>query len=351
MKISLVLPIYNEQLELAEVLAKYVTDLKECKKLFEGKAEENVDAASGKKGSKKADIKTDAKEAVKVDAKKTLSYEIIAVNDGSDDGTLDILTSAARLNRNLRIINLEGRWGKQSAINAGMEAAKGDVVILADIDVLNPIGVLQRMIKEHLKGSEIVYAKRERHGLDAVKNAWSDGFVRVATGLFGIEGHYTGRTHLMLFGRNVVDVINALPHKNKLLRTMDTWLGWEINYITFASGYNKSEEKAKHNAAVAQFKGKGKEPPARSNIREHSASRVYGSALGWLSIVALAVSVVLMFAVEIDFFYHFVLWSVALIFGFLSMLFYCRAALIKRVGIIYNKKFTDEIYQIKNIIN
>lgn len=329
MRVSLVLPIYNEQLELAEVLAKYVADLKQCKKIFE----------------EKSDKKPDGKSAA------SFAYEIIAVNDGSDDGTLGILLSAAKLNRNLRVINLDGRWGKQAAINAGMEAAKGDAVILADIDILNPVGILQRMLQEHLRGSKIVYAERERFGFEAVKNSWSNAFVRFSAGLFGISGRYTGRTNVMLFARDVVDVINALPHKNKLLRTMDTWIEWEIKHITYASGYNKQEEQSKRKAAIEQLKGRGKEPPARSNIREHSASRAYGNIFSWLAIFVLAVSVVFLFALDFDIGYHILLWSMSLILAFISLMFYCRAALIKRIGVIHSSKFTDEIYQIKNIIN
>jgi len=317
MKISLVIPVYNEQIELAEVLAKYVTDLKHICSMYK---DEN------------------------------LSYEIIAVNDGSDDASVKMLVESARLNRNIRVINFAERYGKQAAVTAGMEAAVGDCVILADVDILNPIGVIKRIFEEFLNGEQIVYAYRERVGFDKFSNGISERFTNLAAGLFGIGGHYTGRPRLMLFSRNVADVIIAMPAKNKLLRTMDNWIGWSIKRIEFSSGYNRREERAKIMNMKEQFKKRGGDVVLRSKVREHSSALVYARAFLAATLVLIAVSVILLAVTEFPFMAYFFILLVTLFTAILTLMGFARATLIKRVGIIHSRE-TQEIFSIKNVIN
>jgi len=317
MKISLVIPIYNEQIELAEVLAKYVTDLKHMCSLYN---------------------------------QENLGYEIIAVNDGSDDASVKLLVESARLNRNIRVINFDDRYGKQAAITAGMEAAVGDCVILADVDILNPIGVLKRVFEEFLNGHQIVYAYRERVGFDKLMGSLSERFTNLSAGLYGIGGHYTGRPRVLLFSRNVADVIAALPSKNKLLRTMDNWVGWSIKRIEFSSGYNKREEREKIMKMKEQFKKRGGDVVQRSKVREHTSALIYARTLLAVTFVLLAAAGVLLAFVGLPFMAHFFLWLVTLFMAILTLMGFARATLIKRVGIIHSRE-TQEIFSIKNVIN
>ena len=315
LKISLVVPVYNEQIELAEVLAKYIKDLK---------------TVCGAKGHR--------------------TYEIIAVNDGSSDDSVKMLREAARLNRNLRVINFDARYGKQAAVTAGMEAAVGDCVILADVDILNPVGIIERVVEEFLDGEQIVHAYRERSGFDRIQNAWSEGFVRFASGMFGIEGQYVGRPRVALYSRNVVDIMALLPAKNKLLRSMDTWVGYRIKGIMYASGYDKNEEKAKLKQAKERFEKQGGDVVQRSKVREHTSSLLYARTFVLLTLVLIVAAIVFLAFGRLGFVYHFFLWIIIVFMGIVSVMFLARAVLIKRVGTIHSRR-TLEIYNIKNIIN
>jgi len=318
MKISLILPVYNEQIELAEVLAKYVTDLKHICSIYK---------------------------------EKNVSYEVIAVNDGSTDSTVKMLTESARLNRNIRVINFDARYGKQAAITAGMEASLGDCVILADIDILNPIGVIKRMFDEFLAGSEMVYGYREkRSGFDKMKMQMGEGFVSLAAGLFGIGGMYTGRPRLMLFSRNVTDVLVSLPAKNKLMRTMDNWIGWTITPIEFSSCYNKKEEKDKNARMKKRFKERGGDVVQRSKVREHTSAMIYAKTFFVLTVLLVATAVVLLIFAELPAMFHFFLWLVILFETIIAVTVYARAVLIKRVGIVHNRE-TTEIFNIQSVVN
>ena len=310
-------PIYNEQISLAEVMAKYVTDLKHICSVYK---EQNV------------------------------IYEIIIVNDGSTDASINILTESARLNRNIRVINFDARYGKQAAVTAGMEAASGDCVILIDIDVLNPIGVIKRVFDEFLAGEQIVYAYRERFGMDKFSNSMSEGFTSVAARVFGVSGQYTGRPRIALYSRNVVDVLVSLPAKNKFMRTMDNWLGWSIKPIEYASSYNTKEEREKNNRMREQFKERGGDEVSRSKVREHTTALIYARTALVITALLIITAIVLIAAADLEFMFHFFMWLIILSAGIITAVAYARATLIKRVGIIRNRE-PEEMFNIKNVIN
>jgi len=309
-KISLILPVYNEGVILQEVLAKYITDLKQI----------------------------------------GTPYEVIVVNDGSTDGTDDILLNASKLNRAVRVVNLDGRYGKQAAITAGMDAAdKNSVAImLADVDILNPIGILGKVVDEYKQGNPMVYAKRECYGAGKVRERINHRAVKLGAKFFGVDGSYTGKVNIALYSRSVADVIIALPNRNKFLRAMDNWLGWQIKYIDYASGYNKAEEKAKIKESVVRQKIKG--PQARDRVREHTTS--VDLCYGFIAATLIMVILGLYFALGTDFAWgwQLMVWLVGVCCAGLAFTLYTRAILIKRVGLVHTVN-TDRIYYIKNVIN
>jgi len=316
-KISLILPVYNEAAILQEVLAKYITEL------------------------------------------KTLSskYEIIAVNDGSTDGSEKILMDIAKMNRNLRIINLDGRYGKQAAITAGMDAFADDaeVVLLADVDILNPVGALKRVLAEYKKGGQpIVYARRDNMSAQSTKSIINECIITFGTKLFGIDGKYTGKVHIELYSRPVAEVIRALPERNKFVRAMDNWVGWNISYVTYPSGYNKIEEKYKIKEAAQRHIKNAKQYKKlnlnRDKKREHTASIDFCyAALVCALVMFIGAIVVAALNVEIIWL-HIVLWMGAVLLTLVAGMFYVRAVLVKRVGLLHSAR-TENIYVIRNVIN
>jgi len=314
MKLSLILPIYNEQAILAEVLEKYIQDLEICAKELE------------------SDI------------------EVIAVNDGCTDASLDILKGYARLNRGFRIVNLDQRYGKQAAITAGFEAASGDVILLADIDLLNPVGVFERIIKEYLFGNDIVYAYRESIGLENLKRSTTDKIVNFATRIFGVSGTYMGKANIMLFSRNVADILREIPNKNKLMRTMDNWVGYEIATIDYSSNYSKVEMRKKMRSAKLLDRRQGQPSVARSTAREHTPSKIYSIAAMLLAAIFLGLWIFVSYHFGIHFVWHIVCVVAFLALVLSSLLFFARSVMIKRVGIVYTDQ-TVATYVVKSVIN
>jgi len=312
-KITLVLPIYNEAAILQEVLIKYLADLKSL----------------------------------------GMPYEIIAVNDGSTDGTESILLTQSKLNRSLRIVNLTGRWGKQAAITAGMDAAdpKSAAIILADVDLGNPVGIIKRIVDEFKRGEKIVYARREKMGLDNFRTRISTAVVKRAARFFGVDGQYTGKAHIALYARAVADVIISLPDRNKFLRAMDNWIGWRIKYIDYIATYTKPEHKNKVQTSTQRAAKTGVKIRKRDRLREHTASQ--DLFIGFLIVSVLMLGLGIVVALRLfntEFWMHFVVWAGFLFSVLLSFIFLSRAVLIKRTGILHNTK-TAKIYEVKNVVN
>ncbi|MDR0461954.1 MAG: glycosyltransferase [Christensenellaceae bacterium] len=315
-KISLVLPIYNEVAILQQVLTKYITDLKNTK----------------------------------------LDFEIIAVNDGCTDGSEDILRELARLNRNLKVITLKGRFGKQATITAGMDAAdkKSDVVMLADIDIANPVGILGQTAARVLNGEKICHARRENNGFNRIKALYSDIWTSLGTKLYGLDGKYTGKANIAAYSRDVADVINAIPANNKYLRTMRPWTGWTVDYLTYASGYNQKEQENVEAAAKESAEKspmiKGHKSLKRDKVREHTASVDYMWGLVAGTLLMFVFAIVFSTAVKVPSWIFLIVWLVFIMMLFLTFIMNLRAVLIKRIGVI-NRASDVQIYEVESVIN
>ena len=310
------MPVYNEQEILAEVIEKYKTDIK----------------------------------GVLANLKDGSTYEFIAVNDGCTDNSVEIMGAEAKRNTNFKIINLDARYGKEAAITAGFELASGDVVIVADVDLLNPLGVLERVVDEYLDGANIVYAYRERIGWESLKDRINYAFVRLGAKIFGIEGEYTGKANVMLYSRPVADILREFPERNKLMRMMDTWVGFEISAIGFASNYSKQEIRDKVRDARAKDREQGLPPVFRSQAREHTPSRIYAYA-GFIMTVAFVVGwVILNTLFDLGLLWNFVLFIVFAVMVLSSVLFLARSIMIKRIGTVHHRE-DWVMFVVDNVVN
>jgi polyisoprenyl-phosphate glycosyltransferase len=88
-------------------------------------------------------------------------YELIVVDDGSKDGTAAVLAELAAADERLKVVILSRNFGHQAALTAGLEHARGDVVVMLDGDLQDPPEVIPRLLERWRAGSEVVYAVRE----------------------------------------------------------------------------------------------------------------------------------------------------------------------------------------------
>ena len=158
---------------------------------------------------------------------KSYDYEIIFVNDGSRDRTLELLENIARKDKNVKVISLSRNFGHQAAVTAGLRYTTGDAVVIMDADMQDPPEVIQEMVELWEEGNEVIYAKRKvRKGETPFKLFTAKMFYKLLNNLSDIEiPKDTG--DFRLADRKVIDVINSLPEHNKFLRGLFSWVGFK----------------------------------------------------------------------------------------------------------------------------
>ena len=177
---------------------------------------------------------------------KEYDYEIIFINDGSKDKTLEILENISKEDRKVKIISFSRNFGHQAAVTAGLKYVTGDTVVIMDADLQDPPELIPDMLKKWEEGYEVIYGKRKtRDGESAFKLFTAKAFYTTLNKLSDVEiPRDTGDFRLV--DRKVVDVINALPEHNKFLRGLFSWVGFK----QYAYEYERKE----------RFAGKTKYP-------------------------------------------------------------------------------------------
>lgn len=181
-----------------------------------------------------------------LDGLENYQNEIIFVNDGSKDKTLEILTEIAKENTNVKVISFARNFGHQAAVTAGLKFVTGDVILIIDADLQDPPELLPEMLKLWEQGNEVIYGKRKkRDGESKFKLLTASMFYQTLNALSDVDiPKDTGDFRLV--DRKVVDIINSLPEHNKFLRGLFSWVG----YKQYAYEYERKE----------RFAGKTKYP-------------------------------------------------------------------------------------------
>ena len=154
-------------------------------------------------------------------------YEIIFINDGSKDKTLEILESKARFDKKIKIISFSRNFGHQSAVSAGLQNVTGDAVIIIDADLQDPPELIPDMLKLWEQGNDIVYGKRiKREGENLFKLFSAKMFYKTLNALSDVDiPADTGDFRLV--DRKVVDIVNTFQEHNKFFRGLFSWVGYK----------------------------------------------------------------------------------------------------------------------------
>jgi len=160
-------------------------------------------------------------------------YELVFVNDGSRDGTLDILEQIARRDRRAKVLSFSRNFGHQVAVTAGIDKAGGNAVVIIDADLQDPPELIIEMLKLWEQGYEVVYAKRKRRkGESLFKRATAGLFYRVLDKLSDTRIPLdTG--DFRLIDAKVADELRRMREKNRFLRGMVSWIGFRQTPIEY----------------------------------------------------------------------------------------------------------------------
>jgi dolichol-phosphate mannosyltransferase len=155
------------------------------------------------------------------------AYEIVLVDDGSRDATLEKLLTAAHDDPHLRVISLSRNFGHQIAATAGLDAARGDAVVLMDGDLQDPPELIDEFLVKFREGYDVVYAtRRRRHGESRFKLFTAALFYRVIRRLTNVSIPVdTGDFRLM--SRRVTAALRDSRERHRFIRGLVSWVGFK----------------------------------------------------------------------------------------------------------------------------
>lgn len=152
------------------------------------------------------------------------SYEIIFVDDGSEDGSLALLKELHGRDGRIKIVQLSRNFGHQIALTAGLDSVSGDVVMVMDADLQDPPEVLPQFIEKWREGYDVVYAIRKERKEGVLKRAGYKLFYRGLRGLADIDIPLdTGDFCVM--DRRVVSLLGQMPERRRFIRGIRSWVG------------------------------------------------------------------------------------------------------------------------------
>ena len=159
--------------------------------------------------------------------------ELIVVDDGSRDDTTQVMQTLCDAHPEVVYLKLSRNFGKEPALTAGIDATRGDVVFLMDADGQHPVTLLPEMLKKWRLGSDVVYAVRKTRDDQS-------GLQVSLTGLFYKLVNFGNRVQIpanagdfRLMDRKVVDALKSLPERNRFMKGLYAWVGFNSTAIDY----------------------------------------------------------------------------------------------------------------------
>ena len=163
-----------------------------------------------------------------------LETEILFVDDGSDDATVQWLESQARDDERIALLRLSRNFGKEAAMSAGLDHARGDAVVIIDADLQDPPELIPRFVDEWRQGFDVVYGLREsRAGEGPIKRFSAAVFYRVMDRLSDVSvPRDVGDFRLL--SRRAVDALGGLREQHRYMKGLFAWIGYPQKAIPYA---------------------------------------------------------------------------------------------------------------------
>lgn len=169
----------------------------------------------------------------RLETAKGLDWEVVFIDDGSRDRSLEMLRDLALRDNRYRVISFSRNFGHQLAITAGIDRAEGDAVVVMDADLQDPPEVVEQMIDRWREGQDVVYGVRARRlGESMFKRATAALFYRGLRALTGVEIPVDAGD-FRLMSRPVVLTMRALRERHRFVRGMVAWVGFRQSSVIY----------------------------------------------------------------------------------------------------------------------
>jgi glycosyltransferase involved in cell wall biosynthesis len=161
------------------------------------------------------------------------AVELILINDGSRDQSLQLMRELHQIDSRVCYLSLARNFGHQIAVTAGLNFTRGEVIIIMDADLQDPPELIPDMVELWQQGYQVVYAQRiQRHQESWFKRFTAYAFYRILKRLADVDIP-TDTGDFCLMDRQVVDVLNAMPERNRYIRGLRSWVGFSQTAIKF----------------------------------------------------------------------------------------------------------------------
>ena len=161
------------------------------------------------------------------------SYEIIFINDGSKDNTLEVLYRSKAKYENIRILNLSRNFGKEAALSAGLDYSIGEVVIPIDVDLQHPPELIPKFIEKWEEGYDVVLAKRADRNNDSLPKRTSSSFFYSVHNKISDINIPSNVGDFRLMTRKVVEAIKLLPENQRFMKGIFAWVGFKTTTVDY----------------------------------------------------------------------------------------------------------------------
>lgn len=160
-------------------------------------------------------------------------YEIICVDDGSTDGTLPWLMQAREANSRIRILSLARNFGKEAALSAGLDHARGAAIIPIDADLQDPPELIPQLVQQWFAGFDVVYAVRKGRAGDSLLKRWSARAFYRSHNALAERPIPPDAGDFRLMDRKVVDALCALPERTRFMKGLFAWVGFRQTAVGY----------------------------------------------------------------------------------------------------------------------
>lgn len=163
----------------------------------------------------------------------SINYEIIFVNDGSIDQTLQVLREACTQYSHIKVVNLSRNFGKELALTAGLNHSKGNAVIPMDVDLQDPPSLIKTLYEKFCEGFDVVIPiRQQRAGDTRQKRLFAKLFYRAFKTVSDID-IYENAGDFRIMSRRVVDVVETMPERTRFMKGILSWPGFSTSLVYY----------------------------------------------------------------------------------------------------------------------
>ncbi|QUW23805.1 glycosyltransferase family 2 protein [Sporosarcina sp. Marseille-Q4063] len=259
------------------------------------------------------------------------SFELLFIDDGSQDETLSAIRSLAINYKFVKYVSFSRNFGKEAAIYAGLQHAKGDAVILMDVDLQHPPSLIHELIEGYKEGNHQVVAKRNREGDSKLRTFLSTTFYRFMNQSVNVK-LIDGEGDFRLLSRKAVEALLRLSEGNRFSKGLYEWIGMRKKTISYE---NVARENGKSKWSIGQLLNYGIDGLVSFNTKPLRLCFYAGAIIMSLSLLYILYSFISILQFGIDVPGYFTLISAILFLGGLQL--FCLGILGEYIGRIYNE--------------